>query len=657
VTPSRATGESFVGLSWTLGALSLAIAPHVPHLPAWTLLLALGAGTWRLLAERRRWKFPARGIRFPLAFAVFIMVLVSYRTINGVEAGSALLTVMIAMKLLETRTARDQRVLLFIACFMIMAGFLYGQSLWLLPYTALTLWITTTGLLQAARAANPLAPRRALGLSGRLLVQALPVMLVLFLLFPRVPGPFWALPADDTGAASGLSDEMTPGSIADLTLSDEVAFRVKFDAAIPPPSRRYWRGPVLHEYAAGTWRAASARGARATAVKGLGSPYRYRVTLEPHGRRWLFALEMPQTWEAGAARQGFDYQLLSPEPIRRLFAYDVSSAVDYRIGDQLDARLETYELRLPPGENPRTRALARRLSDSSADEADYARRVFEYFRSEGFTYTLEPPLLARDPLDRFLFETRQGFCGHYASAFTFMMRTAGIPARVVTGYLGGELNPLGDYYIVRQSDAHAWSEIWLAGRGWTRIDPTAAVAPGRLQDSTARALRGTASRGALSDHALFRSLRQIGDALDNQWNQWVVGYDTRAQNDLLLRLGIAEPDWRKLTLALAVLLAAFVAGLSLYLAREFRPRDSDPVAQLYARFCRKLARRNLVRGPGEGPVDFARRVASARPELADPAGRITRLYVRLRYESAGTPNDVQALRHLIAAFAAGRPRV
>ena len=654
--PSRATGESFASLVWTLTALALATAPHVPHLPAWAVLLALAAGAWRLLAERRRWKFPARGIRFPLALAVFVMVLVSYRTINGVEAGSALLTVMMAMKLLETRTARDQRVLLFIACFMIMAGFLYGQSLWMLPYTAFTIWITTAGLLQAARAANPLPARRALSLSGRLLVQALPVMLVLFLLFPRVPGPFWMLPAEDNTAASGLSDEMTPGSIADLTLSDEVAFRVKFDAAIPPPSRRYWRGPVLHEYATGTWRVAPALGTGAATVTGLGTPYRYRVTLEPHGRRWLFALEMPQAWEPGAARQTFDYQLVSPEPVRRLFAYDVSSTVEYRTGQQLDSRLEAYELRLPPGENPRTRALARRLRASSANKMDYARRVLDHFRSEGFVYTLEPALLAADPLDQFLFETREGFCGHYASAFTFMMRTAGIPARVVTGYLGGELNPLGDYYIVRQSDAHAWSEIWLAGRGWMRIDPTAAVAPGRLQDSAARALRGTAARGVLSNNALFRGLRQIGDALDNEWKQWVVGYDSRAQNDLLQRMGITEPDWRKLTLALAVLLAAFVAGLSVYLAREFRPHDRDPVGQLYARFCHKLARRDLARGPAEGPVDFSRRVARARPELADPAGRITRLYVRLRYESAGTPRDVQALRRLIAGFDAGRRR-
>ncbi|MGH8494767.1 MAG: DUF3488 domain-containing protein, partial [Gammaproteobacteria bacterium] len=292
--PAYADGAQLPVLYWTLAALAFATLPHVPHLPVWTVMLGLGAGAWRLLAERRRWRFPPRGIRFPLALGVFLIVLASYRTINGVEAGSALLTVMIAMKLLETRTLRDQRVLLFIAYFMVMAGFLYGQSLWLLPYTALTIWVTTIALLQTGKTGGELKSRRAIGLAGRLLAQAIPLMLVLFVLFPRVPGPIWALPAQENAAGSGLDDEMTPGNISDLSLSDEVAFRVEFEAAVPPASQRYWRGPVLHEYDAGTWRAAPALQVTGRdRVDASGPLYRYRVTLEPHRRHWLFALEMP----------------------------------------------------------------------------------------------------------------------------------------------------------------------------------------------------------------------------------------------------------------------------------------------------------------------------------------------------------------------------
>ncbi|CAN5119615.1 hypothetical protein BH24PSE2_BH24PSE2_15250 [soil metagenome] len=644
----RAGGEQWPTLLWTLGALALAIVPHVPHLPVWTVLLTLSACAWRLLAELRRWRFPPRGIRFPLALGVFGVVVISYRTISGVEAGSALLTVMMAMKLLESRTLRDQRVLLFIALFLIMAGFLYGQSLWLLPYTGISVWAIIVALLQTGRSSGVLPARRAIPFAGRLLAQALPIMVVLFVLFPRVPGPFWALPAQEPGAASGLDDKMTPGSIAELSLSDEVAFRVKFQGDAPPPSKRYWRGPVLHVYDSGTWSAAPHSAIASTeAVDPLSSLHHYRVTLEPHRRRWLFALEMPQTWSTHAVQQTFDYQLLSNQPVRHLFAYDVRSAIDYRAGPDVGERLKSYDLRLS-ADNPRTRELARRLRVAASDDRSYILRVLDHFRKGAFEYTLEPPLLGTNPIDRFLFNTRQGFCGHYASAFTYLMRAGGVPARIVTGYLGGERNPIGDYYIVRQSDAHAWSEVWLEGSGWTRVDPTIVIAPGRLAPPSVR--RGPTAIRTLHDNALAQQLRQIVDALDNQWNQWVIDYDMETQKRLLTRLGVSEPDWRKLIAALSLLLAAVLGWLAWYLAREFRPRAVDPVSRLYARFCRKLARHKLARHPHEGPVSYADRIATTRPKAAQAVEHITRLYVRLRYETAGTPDDLQSLRRLVAAF-------
>jgi len=547
--------HEFVRLVWASIALTTCLLPHLPRLPAWISLLTIVCIGWRLTAALNGWRPPGRGLRIVLAAGGFAGVIASYGTVNGVEAGSALLVVMMDMKLLETWRRRDYQVLMFIGYFLILSQLLNGPEIWTVPWMALAVWVTTVSLLQSVRVAAPLPAGAAGGLVARMLLFALPIMALLFLLFPRVPGPFWSMPTRSGGASTGLTDEMSPGAISALSRSNEVAFRVSFEGPIPPPAQRYWRGPVLHHFDGATWREPRGAPAWGDGLFPAGTPVLYRVTLEPHDRPWLLALDYPEFWtEFGAYRSG-DYQLLSRRPVDQLKAYDVRSYPDAQVDLDLPAPLREIDLRLPADRNPQARRLARALRAEFANDRGLLYAVLSRFREEDFVYTLRPPPLAgADPVDEFLFETRRGFCEHYASAFTVLMRAAGIPARVVTGYQGGEVNPLSRRMTVRQSDAHAWSEVWLEGEGWIRVDPTAAVAPERIELSLADALPdGERLPGQfLRTLPGLAQLRQGWDAVDAAWNEWVLGYGPERQLALLRSLGISDPDWRGLALVLGL---------------------------------------------------------------------------------------------------------
>ncbi len=643
--------ESFRRLAWTTAGLAAALGPHLLRLEPWVATFVLAVAAWRLVAERRGWRLPSTLVRSLVAGGATIGVFATYATITGLDGGTALLALMSALKLLESRNARDLAVLIFIGWFLCLASFLYAQDVltaaWVLP----AVWLLAAALLRASLRGSGGSALRPFRTTGAMLLKAAPVALVLFLFFPRFAGSFWGAPSSER-AQTGLTEEMSPGDISDLTQNDVVAFRVRFPVAPPPPRERYWRALTLAEFDGYTWRRAEFPPFRLPAVSHRGAPVDYTVTMEPTAQHMLFALDLPQQWTGGIASQSWDFSLRTRRPINSVLRYDVRSYPDYRAGIELDITLGRASLQLPATRNPRTLALARRMRAESASDAAYMRAALAMFREQEFRYTLTPPGLARDSVDDFLFNTRAGFCGHFASAFTTMMRAAGIPARVVAGYQGGDWNPLGGYLIVRNAHAHAWSEVWLPERGWTRVDPTAAVAPERVERGFeasfggSEALAGGLRRGS----ELFWRAGMLWDNLNAEWNDWVVQFDRATQDSILGHLGFDDPGWRAFAAALAAGLAVAVGILALWLALELRPRGVDPALTAYRRFERRLARRGIERAAAEAPRDFAARVRRLRPDLGLRTLAITETYLRLRYGPAPASGDLRLLRALVVRF-------
>jgi hypothetical protein len=410
----------------------------------------------------------------------------------------------------------------------------------------------------------------------------------------------------------------------------------------------------LHEFDGRSWRRPQAQAFPVLAVRFTGAPREFDLTLEPHGRRWVLALDLPAHWPEREAVQAYDFTLLAPRAINNVATFRLTSYAQHVAGTELSASLRHKDLSLPDdGTNPRAMALGRELNARyQSDTTAIVRSMLQIFRRQAFFYTLQPPRLAANAVDEFLFETRKGFCEHYASAFTVVMRAAGIPARVVTGYQGGEFNPYGGYLIVRQSDAHAWSEVWVSSRGWTRVDPTAAVAPERIQGGLIRAMGADEPvPGRLRDAStLWLQVELSWDAVNDFWNQRVVRFDAQSQFDLLERLGVEEPDWRALGLGLAASLALFFAALTAYLSWTHRSPERDWPARLHAVAARRLQKRSLVQGRAEGPVAFLARAHAACPDLAGQLDEIRHLYAALRYGPSPSGRDMQRLKYAVNAL-------
>jgi transglutaminase-like putative cysteine protease len=636
-------------------ATGTALAPHLLHLPPFIPLFCLVFGAWRWMSAHYAWALPGMTARALLTIVALGGVYFGFGTVFGRDAGTGLLVIMLGLKLLETRCYRDAVVVLFLNYFLCVTTVLYSQAIPLLVYLALVLLLITAAMIELNQPVRSRAPVRALlRRAGVLLLQALPLTLLMFVLFPRIAGPLWGLPQDSGNGRNGLDDSMSPGSITHLGRSDAVAFRVEFSGAIPPAQQLYWRGPVLWYTDGRNWSAERDRTASPPAADpGFiplgGERLEYTVTLEPHDRAWLYALDLPLSVPAQAHRTA-DLFLAADEPVHQLMRYTVTSAAHYRT-EGLTAAERARALQLPPAD-PATQALGAQWRREAGDDLAVVSRALRYFSEEPFFYTLDPPPLPRDSIDGFLFDTRRGFCEHYAAAFTVLMRAAGIPARVVTGYQGGTLNSLGDYLIVRQRDAHAWSEVWLAGRGWVRIDPTAAVAPQRIEHGIDSVLPAP-DRGLLPDleggalGALWQHSRLAWDTLNTRWNQWVLAYGPANQAAFLGRFGLA--GWPVMALALLGGVLLLLAALALALLFKHRPRV-DPALRLYARYCRKLARHGLVRAPNEGPAAFAARVQRQRPELREAVALINRLYIAIRYGSLYSADQIKQLRRAVAAF-------
>ncbi len=645
-----------------LGAALLVLAPHALHLPLWVNALCAMTLLWRGVITFRGTRMPPSLLLVPLSAAAMAGVYLTFKTILGREAGVAMLVLLVAFKMLEMHARRDLFVVIFLCFFLVLTNFFYSQSIG----TALLMVLSVIALLTAqlsfqfTGAVPPLLQRVKMG--ARIFLLAAPLAAILFFLFPRIQGPLWGMPGDSAGGVSGLSGSMSPGNLSSLAQSDDPAFRVKFRGAAPPPVNLYWRGVVMGDFDGRTWSPVKRRERPASGnihIAVAGPALHYEVTLEPHNQRWLFALDLPRELPRltnNGAQINSEMEVAATEIITQRVRYNTSSHLDYRLQPDETLDESTLWLALPRGYNPRTLEAGLALQ-REPDPIKRVQQVLARFGSEKFSYTLEPPLLGEHSVDDFLFQTQLGFCEHYASAFVVLMRAADVPARVVTGYQGGEINPVDGFMTVRQSDAHAWAEVWLAGRGWIRVDPTAAVAPERILGQRMRAalpnpVFSLEGLGGLMNIDLDRNswlgqLRFRIAAVNNGWNQWVLNYTPERQRGFMQSLQQALSNWH----APAALLA--VIGL-LFIARAIRLRgEKDPVDALYSALCQQLARLGLARAGDEGPNAYAQRIADAdlAPARKHAAVNFLRLYSIHKYGKAASDSAlVQTLKRLLASI-------
>jgi Mlc titration factor MtfA (ptsG expression regulator)/transglutaminase-like putative cysteine protease len=653
-------GHSIEPLTWATAALVSGILLHIDRAPLWVIAAAALCIGWRFAHEFRPIKLPGPFAKASVMVLLLLGVFAQFRTVNGLSAGTALLIVMGSLKLLETHTQRDRQVVIGVSLFLLLAACLDRQSLLRAPLYLLHAWICCAALGVLTRGSVGVNNRTIALLAARSLLLALPLALVFFLFFPRMAGAFWTLPPSEA-ATTGLSDQMSPGSISSLGESDEPAFRVHFESDAPPPEERYWRGPVLHDFDGYTWRQTPGQYYVRSPLEYEGPAYKYSVTLEPTSERWWFALDtVTETPDRRRVRLTFDQQLLANDPVTRLITYNATSYTRTRSAGPAPLIARRVDTRLPPNRNLRSVALAKEMRARVGSDQQYIASVLDLFRRGGFEYTLTPPLLDLDSVDDFIFNTKRGFCGHYASAFVTLMRAAGIPSRVVTGYQGGEWNPIRKYYLVRQSDAHAWAEVWLDGRGWTRVDPTAVVAPERLRRGLLDLLpeTGSAATRMLREVTWLASLRQSWDAANDWWNERVVRFDFRTQMDLLRWVGFDEPDWRMLGYLLSAGFIAWLIVIAWHVSRTSRREPADRLARAYEKLCSKLASAGAPREPYEGPLAYATAIAARRPDLAISAQGLLMNYAGLRFGNDFSeqmrPAAVAAFEREVSRFRAGR---
>ncbi len=647
-------------------ALLLIMAlPHMLWMPIWATAIFLMSAAWRVFMARRGTTLRPAWLRTLMTLAAVAAIWLHFGGLNGQQPGVALLVVMSGMKLLETRTQRDCRLLVYLALLMLLGQLLYSQemqwALWLIGGGILTLIVLID--LQHPQAVLPLRnnARTAFGIS----LKALPLALLFFLLFPRIPGPLWGIPNDSSAGRTGLSDSMEPGSLSSLAQSDEVAFRVRFQGEAPPSRELYWRGPVFVKFDGLSWEAQEPLPGltysvlpESTGTAGDTGRVAYEIQLVPHGRKYIPALDLVTNPLPSGVSMGVDYTLGTRSPVVDARLLPMQSDLSALIGPTADHwRLGRYRA-LPSDLNPRTRTLAEEWVKSSASTQDLIQTALRYFREESFRYTLNPGLLTSfDRIDQFLFETRAGFCEHFASAFVVLMRSAGLPARVVTGYQGAENN--GAYYIVRQSDAHAWAEVWVEGLGWQRVDPTGAVAPDRIEFGLGSALGDSAFLPALARGRDFTGRWLVGlrlqwDRIDAFWNRAILAFGPELQRQFLSRFGMGE--LRQMLYGLVAAIIIFGLGFALQMLWQSRHRPAeDPLAELRTLLLRK-SRLDLP-SSAQGPTQIAAALRASGLWNAE-SERILNHYQRLRYARAhpAAPEQVMALRRAITHWKPTHPR-
>jgi len=607
------------------------IAPHFSNLPLWVSGIVIASLCWRILENLGRMKSIPGWLLATMVVFGGLSVFAEYWTVVGRDAGLALLTVMTSFKFLECRSHRDLLILVFLCYFLIATHFLFSQSILTAALMFITLIVITATLITINQRDDRVPIFSRLKTSSRMVAMSIPLMLILFILVPRIPGPLWGIPNDQRGGVTGLSNTLSPGKISNLIRSNEVAFRVVFTGLVPPQSKLYWRGPVMSMFNGRSWYQSRRHRINSFNIETYDEEVEYTVTLEPNGEHWLLALDIPTRLIKGSLMTA-DFQITSKDEINDLRRYTMKSRLGSQIGR--DESIDYLDLtsNFPDNNNKRTIALGQELSRRYANPEDIVQHVLNMFRKEGYVYTLRPPILVDNEVDRFLFDSKRGFCENYAGSFALLMRAAGIPARIVAGYQGGEYNRVGNYLIVRQSDAHAWTEVWLIDRGWVRVDPTAAVSPSRIELGLDVALGDEVSSFRIQNgNPLFGNLLYSWDNLQHDWNDWVLNYDQRKQGDFLRDLNVGIEDWSDMVFALMFMLL-LVTG-SYWLASYYRERPAKPEAYeiYFKKLLKKLKKKGLEKKPSEDSREFLRRIEFNSLSQKSQLTKIIELYMRIKY--------------------------
>jgi protein-glutamine gamma-glutamyltransferase len=639
-------------LLWLAAALLFTLPPMLGSLVSWVpcvFLLALAMKFWM---EPRGYRLRFTTLKLLLASAALFAIFASYGSLKGVEPPISLLVVLMSLKVLEAHTAREFQVMVLMGWVLCLCGFFLSQAFEIALSLSIAFALLVVALIQFNRGSSPGAFWPPLGTTCKILVQAAPLVVLLFVLFPRINT---GLRFDFRAVgllSTGFSDHISPGSIAALANSSDIAFRAEFPGSAGlPPGSMYWRGAVMWHCDGLEWRAPYVPVSVSPSAGQLprGNRIRQRITLAPHGARWMFALDRPLEVPPGAILARGNY-LWSVQTIRKARRYEVVSSVGIA-GKELTPGERREALEVPPSISPAVRELAQSWTTQNSNSRAIVNSALQFFGTQGFSYSLSPGEYRKNDLEQFLFHRRVGFCEHYATSFATLMRLSGIPARVVVGYLGGEYNDLGHFFLVRQADAHAWCEVWLPESGWTRVDPTTAVAPGRATlDLNSFLERGIASGQIearrsgfavrLGRSALFTDIRLAWETLSYEWDTRILAYDADVQDVILDSIGLANRG--PFVFIIEILIVA-IALLVLYFGwMQLRTRSrADRVKALYARFCRKAARLGVRRDPWEGPSDFSSRAAVLLPNESERIRQVSNTYIALRYapEPAGVALD------------------
>ncbi len=641
-------------LIFLFSAIGLITLPHVANLPIPIFAFFSALFIWRFGCIWQPKLLAPKKLLFLLTLSSFGLLFSQYQSILGRDAGTSFFILALGLKLMEINSERDLYLITYLAFIVAGSQFLYQQSI-LMGVYSLFVCIVLIATLVIINTPKPNTVT-ALKKSGSIMLQALPMTVILFVLFPRLEAPRWMIFQESSQSLTGLSEQLEPGAISKLGLSDELVFRVKFKGEIPPPKQRYWRGPVYGHTDGKRWnitRHQSVVAKHQAKLDFSGSGYEYKLMMEPQTKNWVFALDMPNKFPA-TLRQISTYQLVSMKNSQQRAEYQLSSNVNYNTGylTKTEFKLNTQ---LPVRDpSVKIRQLIQQLGANKSNPEVFIKNLLNHFRTEKFHYTLTPPLMGARPIETFLFEQRRGFCSHYATAFVYLMRVAGIPARVVGGYQGGKINPVGGFLEVRQANAHAWTEVWIENQGWVRFDPTAAIAPERIEQGVnieQQIAAGSANFSSInidnSALSLLKNANMLLQSMDYSWQRWVINYNTSNQNRFLDSLGIG--DLRSLFFWMLGLIAVVTIVLALILFPAYKIKQ-DPILRLYLRFCKKLSKVKLIRQPHETASAFAQRAIIELPAQQVQIQQITELYLTLRYSNKTELQTFKQLKQHVQQF-------
>jgi transglutaminase-like putative cysteine protease len=648
-------------LLWLAAALLFTLPPMFGTLPSWVPLLFLVALAAKFWMEPKGYRLRSLVWKLVLVVLILSLLFFGYGSVRGIEPGVSLIVMLTSIKILEAHTAREFHIMVMVAWVLCLCGFFLSQSLAIALCLLIAFTLLLVALIQFHRGSSSAfwPPVRT---AGKLLAQAAPLIILLFLFFPRVTTGLRFQIAPQRGSSAGFSDRLSPGSVSSLANSSEVAFRAEFpDGKIPPLSAMYWRGVVMRHGEGLEWEALNPPAALPRISQGPphGEAIRQWITIEPHEARWMFALDWPVNSPSGAMLAPGNY-LWSSQPIHKPRRYEVASYPEIP-NNRLHSREREPLLQVPASISPAVRALAQSWMAEKAEPRAIVNKALEFFRTQGFQYSLSPGAYGKNDLDEFLFHRRLGFCEHYAASFATLMRLAGIPARVVTGYLGGEYNEIGRFFLVRQADAHAWCEVWFPDTGWQRVDPTAVVAADRVnlgfnyflerRGAAAGQLNNTQSALAkkLAGWPIFARARLGWQTLSYTWDTRVLSFDGDEQESFFASVGMAGHGPIFLIVGIVVIA---IALLTLYAGwTRWRTRPcGDRVKIMYESFCRKAAKLGAPRNPAEGPLDFSHRATCLLPNDSERIRSIAKAYIALRYASAPDPTTLEQFAKEVNAF-------